>query len=246
MVSNFKVISQEMFEKGQIDVNIYSEGLVIIWDKETGCTSHDVVARVRKQITLRSGFKIKIGHAGTLDPLATGLLILLIGKATKVQVDYMGMDKEYVAEMILGYVSDTYDVDGKVVQQQDWDKKFTKIEDVKNLLKEKIKLFVGEISQTVPIYSAVKVRGKKLYQYARSGGEIILPIRKVTISNIEILDVSKVDNLWDEGRVYKIKMRVNCSSGTYIRSLVHDLGQEMGCGGIVCALRRIAIGGYYL
>ncbi len=245
MVLELKVITQKMFEEGHMNVNEYMDGLVVLWDKETGYTSHDVVARVRKEITLRVGSKIKVGHAGTLDPLATGLLVLLIGKATKAQTEYMGMDKEYEVEMIFGYESDTYDVDGQVTRL-DQNDELLNSGNARDLMEEKIKLFVGEISQTVPIYSAVKIRGKKLYEYARSGKSIDLPARRVTISSIGIMEAREVDNPWDEGFVCKFKMRVKCSSGTYIRSLVHDLGREMGCGAVVCALRRTAIGDYRL
>lgn len=189
--------------------------------KPKGMTSHDVVARVRKVLHIK-----QVGHTGTLDPFATGVLPIAIGKATKL-IEYLNGDKEYLATVQFGKTTDTYDLEGEVTET--FDKKVTESEVVGGL-----KSFEGEISQMPPIYSAIKVNGKKLYDYARSGEDVEIKPRHVTISKIELIDFDC------ENQVAKIV--VACSAGTYIRSIAYDLGMLLGCGGYLTALERTKAG----
>lgn len=189
--------------------------------KPKGLTSHDVVARLRKITKVR-----QIGHTGTLDPFATGVLPICIGKATRL-IEYLDDDKEYLATVQFGKNTATYDLEGEITAT--FDKKVTE-EDVKNALKD----FEGEISQIPPIYSAIKVNGKKLYDYARQGQDIEIKPRKVTISKIELKEFDKTSQ--------SAKITVACSKGTYIRSIAYDLGTKLGCGGYLTALERTKAG----
>lgn len=189
--------------------------------KPKGLTSHDVVARLRKITKVR-----QIGHTGTLDPFATGVLPICIGKATRL-IEYLDDDKEYLATVQFGKNTATYDLEGEITAT--FDKKVTE-EDVKNTLKD----FEGEISQIPPIYSAIKVNGKKLYDYARQGQDIEIKPRKVTISKIELKEFDKTSQ--------SAKITVACSKGTYIRSIAYDLGAKLGCGGYLTALERTKAG----
>lgn len=189
--------------------------------KPKGLTSHDVVARLRKITKVR-----QIGHTGTLDPFATGVLPICIGKATRL-IEYLDDDKEYLATVQFGKNTTTYDLEGEITAT--FDKKVTE-EDVKNTLKA----FEGEISQIPPIYSAIKVNGKKLYDYARQGQDIEIKPRKVTISKIELKEFDKTSQ--------SAKITVACSKGTYIRSIAYDLGAKLGCGGYLTALERTKAG----
>ena len=189
--------------------------------KPKGLTSHDVVARLRKITKVR-----QIGHTGTLDPFATGVLPICIGKATRL-IEYLDDDKEYLATVQFGKNTATYDLEGEITAT--FDKKVTE-EDVKNALKD----FEGEISQIPPIYSAIKVNGKKLYDYARQGQDIEIKPRKVTISKIELKEFDKTSQ--------SAKITVACSKGTYIRYIAYDLGAKLGCGGYLTALERTQAG----
>lgn len=189
--------------------------------KPKGLTSHDVVARLRKITKVR-----QIGHTGTLDPFATGVLPICIGKATRL-IEYLDDDKEYLATVQFGKNTATYDLEGEITAT--FDKKVTE-EDVKNALKD----FEGEISQIPPIYSAIKVNGKKLYDYARQGQDIEIKPRKVTISKIKLKEFDKTSQ--------SAKITVACSKGTYIRSIAYDLGAKLGCGGYLTALERTKAG----
>lgn len=209
------------------------EGILLV-DKPGGVSSHSVVNWARRVIGIK-----RIGHTGTLDPLATGLLILLVGrKYTKMQNIFLKQDKEYHCTGQLGLVTDTYDITGDIVEQTDW-------EELKKLTRAKVQailpIFTGKIEQTVPIFSAVKVGGRKLYDYARKGEEKLitdLPIRKIEIKELELDDF-----IFDKKNCQiRFKLRVVCSSGTYIRSLIHDIGQEIGVGATVVLLRRTKIG----
>ena len=255
---------------------------VLLIDKPKGMTSHDVVDEVRRVTGER-----RVGHAGTLDPMATGLLIVLVGReVTKRQSEFMGLEKEYEAEITFGVVSDTYDAEGEVVggvagefprvrllelgsfpSPAPGDSPPESLDLLKNLtegrVKEALKDFRGVIEQQVPPYAAVKIRGKKLYEYARAGrlDEIKLPVRKVKVRQFELLYFSPSNNLVAArprraqkqapqggaatvGGLPKAEVRVVCSKGTYIRSLAHDLGQKLGTGAILTALRRTRIGSY--
>lgn len=189
--------------------------------KPKGITSHDVVARLRRVTKIK-----QIGHTGTLDPFATGVLPVCIGKATRL-IEYLDDDKEYLATVQFGKNTDTYDLDGEVVAT--FDKKVSE-EDVV----EALKAFEGEISQLPPIYSAIKVNGKKLYDYARAGQDVEIKPRNVLISKIELKEFDV------EAQIAKIL--VACSKGTYIRSIAYDLGQNLGCGAYLSALERTKAG----
>ena len=189
--------------------------------KPKGMTSHDVVAKVRKILHIK-----QVGHTGTLDPFATGVLPIAIGKATKL-IEYLDDDKEYIATVQFGKTTDTYDLEGEVTET--FDKKVTEVEVV-----EALKSFEGEISQIPPIYSAIKVNGKKLYDYARAGQQVEIKSRQVKIFKIELIDFDY------ENQAAKIV--VACSVGTYIRSIAYDLGIQLGCGGYLTALERTKAG----
>ena len=190
-------------------------------DKEQEWTSSDVVCKLRGVLHEK-----KIGHAGTLDPMATGLLIVLVGKGTKSSDEIMGHDKEYVASLRLGIRTDTQDIWGKVISTNDSGSIGAE------KLDEALAHFTGEIQQLPPMYSAVKVKGKKLYEIARRGGEVEREPRTVRVSSIERLGRDGEDWI----------LRINCSSGTYIRTLCNDIGEYLGCGGCMTALRRTKIG----
>lgn len=186
-------------------------------------TSHDVVAKLRK-IT---GIK-QIGHTGTLDPFAQGVLPICIGKATRL-IEYLNDDKEYIAQIQFGKNTDTYDIEGKVTDE--FDKKIT-IEELINILKN----FKGEIIQYPPIYSAIKVNGKKLYQYAREGKNIEIKPRKVFIKNINLLNFDQ--------RKQTAEIFISCTKGTYIRSIAYDIGKCLNCGAYLSKLTRTKAGDF--
>lgn len=191
------------------------DGIIII-NKPKGITSRDVVNETCKILKTK-----KVGHTGTLDPLATGVLALCIGKATKLVEVLTSSDKEYIATVKLGVLTDTLDTDGKVLKMEE-----TLIN--KNELLNVLNSFVGMYNQEVPIYSAVKINGKKLYEYARNNEKVVLPKRVVRISNIELLSFSKEE--------YSFKVTV--SKGTYIRSLIKDINDKLGIIGVMSDLVR--------
>ena len=196
-------------------------GLLLL-DKEEGWTSQDCVAKLRGVLGER-----RVGHAGTLDPLATGLLVVLVGRATRAAAWAEAERKEYVAAFRPGLVTDTQDITGNVLSVSDV---LPTEDDVRAMLPR----FTGPIEQIPPMYSAVKIRGRKLYEIARRGGEVERAPRPVTILSLEHLGMRGGDHL----------LRVVCSKGTYIRTLCHDLGQALGCGGCMAALRRTASGAF--
>lgn len=189
--------------------------------KPAGITSHDVVSRMRRVTKIK-----QIGHTGTLDPFAEGVLPVCIGKSTRL-IEYLDDDKEYLAVVQFGKSTTTYDLEGEVTQT--YDKKVTEDE-----ITEALKTFEGEISQIPPIYSAIKVNGKKLYDYARQGQEVQIQPRKVTIEKIELKNFDKNNQTAD--------ILIKCSKGTYIRSIAHDLGQNLGSGGYLIKLIRTQAG----
>lgn len=193
-------------------------------DKPQGITSHDVVDIVRKIFP-----GIKVGHTGTLDPIATGVLPICIGKATKLSDELLSENKVYKVKMLLGVETDTYDITGKIVFAN------TLNED-EIYIKERIKRFIGKSSQIPPIYSAVKIKGKKAYEYARNGENVSLKPREIEIFNIDDIDV----NL----RKRQVSFVVSCTKGTYIRSLVHDIGIKLGCGATMIELKRLKTGDF--
>lgn len=189
--------------------------------KPAGITSHDVVSRMRRVTKIK-----QIGHTGTLDPFAEGVLPVCIGKSTRL-IEYLDDDKEYLAVVQFGKSTTTYDLEGEVTQT--YDKKVPEDE-----IAEALKTFEGEISQIPPIYSAIKVNGKKLYDYARQGQEVQIQPRKVTIEKIELKNFDKNNQTAD--------ILIKCSKGTYIRSIAHDLGQNLGSGGYLIKLIRTQAG----
>lgn len=203
-------------------------GLVIV-DKESGMTSHQVVGRLRRLLGTR-----KIGHAGTLDPMATGVLILGVNRATRLLGHLALHDKRYLATVRLGQSSHTDDADGEV----------TAVADASRLTARELEAAVaplrGVIMQRPSSVSAIKVDGKRSYARVRSGEEVVLPERQVTVSALEVLDARPVGSCLD------VDIDVECSSGTYIRAIARDLGEELGVGGHLTALRRTRIGGYSL
>lgn len=189
--------------------------------KPKGMTSHDVVAVLRKKLNIK-----QVGHTGTLDPFAEGVLPVCIGKATRL-IEYFDDDKEYLATVQFGCATDTYDIEGKITKTGS--KKVTR-EEIQNALKN----FEGEITQIPPIYSAIKVNGKKLYEYAREGKEINIEPRKVNIFKIELKDFNETSQQAD--------ILIKCSKGTYIRSIANDLGENLGCFGHLIKLIRTQAG----
>lgn len=192
----------------------------ILFDKPQSVTSHDVVDIVRKKLKIR-----KVGHSGTLDPMATGLLIILIGSYTSKQRDFQNLDKVYEGKIKLGITTDTWDKDGKVI------KEVKEIKVSNKMLNKAISLFEGTVSQLIPPYSAAKYKGEKLYNLAREN-KSVPQLRKNV--RIKWLSWSYSDNFID----FKIK----CSSGTYIRSIAYELGEVLGCGATLESLRRLSIG----
>jgi len=205
----------------------YQEGKVLLIDKPLNWTSFQVVNKIRWLIKQQFGIKkIKVGHAGTLDPLATGLLILCTGKFTKKIETYQAQIKEYTGTITLGGTTPSYDLESEIDQSFD----------VSKITSEEIhqatQQFIGEIQQQPPIFSALKKDGKRLYEYARAGEKVEIPMRTITISEFEITNIE----------IPNMEFRVVCSKGTYIRSLAHDFGRALDNGAHLSALRRTKIG----
>lgn len=197
---------------------------IIIVNKTKGCTSHDIVYKVKKI------FNEKVGHTGTLDPMATGVLPLLIGKGTQCSKYLINHDKIYEVTLQLGQKRDTADSEGKVIEEQEIDIKILKNEKIKEVLEK----FKGKQKQIPPIYSAIKVNGKKLYEYARKGENVEIQPREIEIYKIELLDIDEKNK--------QIKFRVKCSKGTYIRSLCEDIATKLDTIGYMKELKRIQVG----
>lgn len=203
----------------------FAEGQVLLIDKPYDWTSFDVVRKVRNLIRIK-----KVGHAGTLDPLASGLLILCTGKFTKKINEYMAREKEYTGTFVLGATTPTYDLESIPENKVRIDHLTV------DAIYAATKPFIGEIMQIPPAHSAIKVQGKRVYELAREGKEVKLEPRKVTIKEFEItrIDLPEVD------------FRIVCSTGTYIRSIAHDFGQELKVGAYLSSLCRTRIGEFYL
>lgn len=201
-----------------------SDGIILI-DKPAGMTSFGVVARLKRVLKEQAGKKVKVGHTGTLDPFATGLMIIVTGNECKNAQNYSKLDKVYEATIVLGQTSTTGDPEGEVVASSK--DKVVSSKDVAGVLAK----FVGEIEQTPPIYSAIKINGQRAYKLARRGEEVVMPSRKVTVYSLEMIDYS-----WPE-----LKIRTHVSSGTYIRTLAEDIGKALGVGAYCRELRRTKI-----
>ncbi|MBT3383035.1 MAG: tRNA pseudouridine(55) synthase TruB [Prolixibacteraceae bacterium] len=202
-------------------------GEVLLFDKNLDWTSFDLVQRVRNSLCRKMEIKkLKVGHAGTLDPLATGLMILCTGKATKQIESFQNEEKEYIATLKLGATTPSFDMETE--EDSVFDYSHVTLE----IFVEAAKKFVGEIDQVPPIFSAVKVKGKRAFEYARNGEELKLKSRKIEIKEIFVESFS----------LPIIKIKVVCSKGTYIRSLARDIGKELNCGAYLTDLRRTRIG----
>lgn len=206
------------------------EDSVLLIDKPSAMTSFGVVARVRRKLSQQLGKKAKVGHTGTLDPFATGLMIIVTGKECRNAGIYSKLDKVYEATIHLGQTSSTGDPEGELT---DVSGREPSMDEVQTTLNK----FIGEIQQTPPIYSAIKINGKRAYKLAREGGTtetIDMPVRTVTVFSLELLDYTYPD----------IKIRVHVSSGTYIRTLAQDIGTKLSTGAYCTELRRTKIADY--
>lgn len=219
-----------IFENQDQVANAISNGDVILIDKPAGISSFGVVARVRRYLSQKAGKKIKVGHTGTLDPFATGLLILLSGKATKLSNQFLKLDKWYEATLCLGKTSTAGDPEG-IITEVNVDRQ-PSYSDIEKILPD----FLGSIKQTVPVFSAVKINGKRAYQLARQGQKVEMPTREIEIYELEILSY----------HFPELIIRTHVSSGTYIRTLGEDLGQALGVGAYLTALRRTKVGNFDL
>lgn len=201
------------------------DGLLFLVNKPKNWTSFDVVKKIRNTFKLK-----KVGHSGTLDPTAEGLMIIATNKKTKQLQNFSELDKEYYGKMIIGAKTPSFDAETEIIEKND----YTYVK--KEFLEEVFKKFIGTITQKPPIYSAVKYHGKPLYKYARKGKKLDLIERPVIVKNLELLEFSPPE----------VKFRVECSKGTYIRSLVNDIGIALGCGAYLIELVRTKIGSFLL
>ena len=225
------------------------EDQIILIDKPAGISSFGVVAKVRTHLKNQFGHKIKVGHTGTLDPFATGLLILLTGKMTKKSSDFLKLDKIYAATLKLGYVSTTGDPEGEIQpypnsgNSEDYYRKLAsephkdgreRRDPERSKVESTLKSFIGEIEQTPPKFSAIKINGERAYKLARKNQDFKIPSRKVTIYSIDIISYNYPT----------LKILCHVSSGTYIRTLAEDIGKALGTGAYLTALRRTKIANY--
>jgi len=205
----------------------FQKGEILLFDKELNWTSFDLVRKLRNFLCRETGIKkLKVGHAGTLDPKATGLMIICTGKETK-NIDLLqAKEKEYIATIKLGATTPSYDLETAE------DAFFPTAHLTLELVQKTLETFMGEIDQVPPIFSAVKIEGKRAYEHARKGNDIVLQSKRITISELEVLNFSKEE----------IVLRIVCSKGTYIRSLARDLGTALGSGAYLVGLSRTRIG----
>lgn len=201
------------------------EDSILLIDKPSGMTSFGVVARVRRRLSQHFGKKVKVGHTGTLDPFATGLMIIVTGKECKNAMQYSKLDKVYEATFTLGQKSSTGDTEGEVSQVSD---KIPTLEEVKSVLSS----FVGVTAQRPPIYSAIKINGQRAYKLAREGVEVEVPTRQVTIHSIDLISYDYPE----------LRIRAHVGSGTYIRTLAEDVGEALETGAYCSQLRRTKVG----
>jgi tRNA pseudouridine55 synthase len=199
-------------------------GLILV-DKPAGISSFGVVARVRWQLSQQAGKKVKVGHTGTLDPFATGLMILVVGDYCKRAGEFSKLDKTYEATMRLGQTSSTGDPEGEITD-------VSGSEPTREEVEEALKKFVGTIEQTPPAYSAIKINGERAYKLARKGEKVDMPVRTVKITHLELVDY----------KYPEVKITCDVSSGTYIRTLVEDIGNELKTGAYTTQLRRTKVG----
>ena len=205
-----------------------TDGILLI-DKPAGMTSFGVVARVRRVLSQAAGNKVKVGHTGTLDPFATGLMILVVGKETKNAMRLTKLDKVYEATIILGQRSSTGDTEGELTQVSD-------AVPTNEAVQEVLRRFTGEITQTPPIFSAIKVDGVRAYKLAHKGETVEIPTRQIQVYSLELVDYSYPE----------LRIRTHVSSGTYIRTLAQDIGETLGTGAYCRELRRTKIASHTL
>ena len=210
-----------MLDRANLASNV--SGVLVI-DKPTGMTSHDVVQIVRNGTHIR-----RAGHTGTLDPRASGVLVVLVGPAVRLSEFISASEKRYQAVLRLGLTTDTYDMDGRVLTSSPVNISYEELE-------ETLQTFIGEVDQIPPAYSAIKIDGEKAYERARRGEDVEMEPRKVRVDSIELLDWESPEAIID----------IQCSSGTYVRSLIHDLGEKLGCGDTLVGLRRTKNGRFSL
>jgi len=218
----------------------FQEGQILLIDKPLHWTSFQAVNKMKWTLKSKLGLKkIKIGHAGTLDPLASGLLIVCTGKFTKRITEIQGQAKEYTGTISVGATTPSYDLETEINQT------FPTSHINEDLIHETVKQFLGEIDQKPPIFSAIKKEGKRLYEHARAGEEVEIAFRKTTIYEFEITRIeSKTQTDSENTTSIEVDFRVVCSKGTYIRSLAYDFGKALNSGGHLTALRRTKIGDY--
>ena len=205
----------------------YVEDGIILVDKPAGMTSFGVVARIRRVLSQKAGKKIKVGHTGTLDPFATGLMIIVTGKECKNAESYSKLDKVYEATIRLGQVSTTGDPEGEISE-------ISSRQPSKEQIETALRSFVGKIQQKPPIFSAIKINGQRAYRLARKGEAVEMPLRQVEIYSLELLECSYPE----------VKVRAHVSSGTYVRTLAEDIGQVLETGAYCSQLRRTRIAGW--
>lgn len=203
------------------------DGILVI-NKDKNCTSHDVVYKIKKI------FNEKVGHTGTLDPNATGVLPILIGKGTQLSKYLINHDKKYIAKLQLGIKTDTADIEGNVIDKQDINMDFISESIINNIFQS----IVGKQIQTPPIYSAIKVKGKKLYEYARSGKSVDIPKREIEIYSLKLIKINSEEKF--------IEFEVHCSKGTYIRSLCESIAEKLGTIGYMADLQRTMAGEFLI
>ena len=207
---------------------------VLLVDKPKGLTSHDVVDKIRRATNMR-----RVGHTGTLDPAATGLLILCLGKATRLSEHFTKLSKEYEGVMRLGVITDSYDLDGDFIEErpEEWPTSQEVLDPLTHEeLQERCNKYTGTIEQIPPMVSAVKVGGERLYKKARKGETVERKPRTATVDEFKVLNYNAPD----------ADLRVRCTSGTYVRSLCHDVGQDLQCGAVLATLRRTAVGSHHI
>ena len=220
----------------QFDLSKAKDGILLV-DKPVGWTSFDVCAKIRGQIRAEyrargekpTKRQLKVGHAGTLDPFATGLLVILLGDATSRSDEFLKLDKVYEATIQVGKNSTTGDLEGEMTKVSDYQPTEAEVQ-------ASLEQFTGEITQIPPAYSAIKINGQRAYKLAREGKEVEIPSRNITIHSIELVDYSYPE----------IKIRTNVSSGTYIRTLAEDIGNSLDVGGYCGSLRRTSIGSMHI